>query len=134
MILLKGFVLLAVCTSAYVVGAQEESLFGSLALGQSIDSVPNPLADRSGAIRKYRRPQTCFPLAEKTENHWILTAKQQEARLRDVLRATYGSPIFVSENRAAFENWQVFLREDTPEIVFLTESPGRYYKGEFFGQ
>ena len=65
---------------------------------------------------------------------WILTAKEEESRLRALLKSTYGAPVFTSEDWEAYHGWQVFLRKDKPEILFLTEALGQYYKKEFFGQ
>ena len=65
---------------------------------------------------------------------WILTAKAEENRLREALVEAYGQPIFVSDQWEAFQDWQVFLRKDKPEILFLTASLGHHYKKEYFGQ
>ena len=65
---------------------------------------------------------------------WILTAKEEESRLRELLTRTYGAPLFISEDWEAYHNWQVFLRKDKPEILFLTETLGQFYKKEYFGQ
>ena len=65
---------------------------------------------------------------------WILTAKAEEDRLRKSLTKTYGPPVFVSDQWEAYHHWQVFLRKDKPEILFLTEDLGQYYKVEYFGQ
>ena len=65
---------------------------------------------------------------------WILTARAEEQRVRQQLRATYGEPVFVSDDWEAYENWEVFLRKDKPEVLFLTAALGQYYKKEYFGQ
>lgn len=65
---------------------------------------------------------------------WILTAKAEEGRIRDALKATYGEPVFVSDEWESYQNWQVFLRKDTPEVLLLTPELGQYYKKEYFGQ
>ncbi len=65
---------------------------------------------------------------------WILTAKAEEGRIRQQLRAAYGQPVFVSEAWEAYQNWQVFLRKDKPEVLFLTAALGQHYKKEYFGQ
>jgi hypothetical protein len=65
---------------------------------------------------------------------WVLTSKAEENRLREALIEAYGPPIFVSDQWEAFEDWQVYLRKDKPEVLFLTASLGHYYKKEYFGQ
>ncbi len=65
---------------------------------------------------------------------WILTAKPEEDRIRRELRATYGEPVFVSDDWEAYQNWEVFLRKDKPEVLFLTAALGQHYKKEYFGQ
>ena len=65
---------------------------------------------------------------------WLLTAKAEEDRIRRQLRTTYGDPVFVSDDWEAYQNWQVFLRKDKPEVLLLTPELGQYYKKEYFGQ
>ncbi|MDG1572171.1 hypothetical protein OZ410_07570 [Robiginitalea sp. M366] len=65
---------------------------------------------------------------------WILTAKAEESRVREQLRLQYGPPDFTSEAWEAYHNWQVFLRKDKPEVLFLTPELGQFYKKEYFGQ
>lgn len=65
---------------------------------------------------------------------WILTAKAEEQRVRQQLRAAYGEPVFVSDDWEAYQNWEVFLRKDKPEVLFLTAALGQHYKKEYFGQ
>lgn len=65
---------------------------------------------------------------------WILTAKAEEARIREALKGTYGEPVFVSDDWEAYRDWQVFLRKDKPEVLLLTPELGQYYKKEYFGQ
>lgn len=65
---------------------------------------------------------------------WILTAKAEEDRIRKKLRATYGQPVFVSDDWEAYHDWQVFLRKDQPEVLLLTPELGQHYKKEYFGQ
>lgn len=70
----------------------------------------------------------------KLNTVWILTGKEEEARLRKSLVQTFGPAIFVSGDWEAFKNWQVFLRKDKPEVLFLTPALGLYYKEQYFGQ
>lgn len=65
---------------------------------------------------------------------WILTAKAEETRIRKKLIAAYGNPIFKDDAWEAFNNWQVFLRKDKPEVLLLTPELGSYYKREYFKQ
>jgi len=65
---------------------------------------------------------------------WILTAKAEEARIRKKLIRAYGNPIFKDDAWEAFNNWQVFLRKDKPEVLLLTLELGAYYKKEYFKQ
>lgn len=65
---------------------------------------------------------------------WILTAKGEEARIRKKLIVAYGNPIYKDDAWEAFNNWQVFLRKDKPEVLLLTPQLGAYYKREYFKQ
>lgn len=65
---------------------------------------------------------------------WILTAKAEEQRVRQQLRAAYGEPVYVSDDWEAYQNWEVFLRKDKAEVLFLTAALGQHYKKEYFGQ
>ncbi|MGB5237194.1 MAG: hypothetical protein WBM43_13530 [Flavobacteriaceae bacterium] len=70
----------------------------------------------------------------KLNTVWILTAKAEEDRIRQKLIAAYGHPIFKNDAWEVFENWQVFLRKDKPEVLLLTPELGAYYKKEYFKQ
>ena len=65
---------------------------------------------------------------------WILTAKGEEDRIRKALTAQYGDPIFVNENWEIFDNWQVGLRKDKPEVLLIKKQIGLEYKKSFFKQ
>ncbi len=65
---------------------------------------------------------------------WILTAKGEEDRIRKALTAQYGDPIFVNEDWEIFNNWQVGLRKDKPEIMLIEQQIGLDYKTSFFKQ
>lgn len=70
----------------------------------------------------------------KLNTVWILTAKAEEGRIRQLLQQQYGPPVFTSDAWEAYKDWQVFLRKDKPEVLFLTAELGHYYKKEYFGQ
>lgn len=63
---------------------------------------------------------------------WILTAKGEEDRIRKALTNQYGKPIFVNDNWEIFDNWQVGLRKDKPEILLMEEKIGLDYKTSYF--
>ncbi|GAA4268890.1 hypothetical protein GCM10022257_09910 [Hyunsoonleella aestuarii] len=65
---------------------------------------------------------------------WILTAKGEEDRIRKALTKQYGKPIFVNDNWEIFNNWQVAIRKDKPEILLMEEKIGRDYKTSYFKQ
>lgn len=71
---------------------------------------------------------------EKLNVVWILTGKAEEDRIRQVLIATYGRPIFVDDNWEIFNDWQVGLRKDKPEVLLMEKALGQVYKKEFFKQ
>ncbi|UCE92666.1 MAG: hypothetical protein JSV73_07470 [Flavobacteriaceae bacterium] len=65
---------------------------------------------------------------------WILTAKGEEERIRQALIEQFGQPDFQDENWEIFNNWQVGLRKDKPEVLLLERELGQVYKKEFFKQ
>jgi hypothetical protein len=65
---------------------------------------------------------------------WILTAKGEEDRIRQALIEQYGKPIFVDDNWEIFNDWQVGLRKDKPEILLIEKALGQVYKKQFFKQ
>ena len=65
---------------------------------------------------------------------WILTGKGEEYRIRQKLIAAYGEPIFKTDDWEIFNNWQIGLRKDKPEILLLTQKLGLHYKTEYFKQ
>lgn len=65
---------------------------------------------------------------------WILTGKGEENRIRKALIANYGEPIFKNDDWEIFNNWQIGLRKDKPEILLLTKELGLIYKKEYFKQ
>jgi hypothetical protein len=65
---------------------------------------------------------------------WILTAKGEEDRIRQALTEEFGSPIFVNDDWEVFNNWQVALRKDKPEVLLIEQQLGLQYKTSFFKQ
>lgn len=65
---------------------------------------------------------------------WILTGKGEEDRIRQKLIAAYGEPIFKTDDWEIFNNWQIGLRKDKPEVLLLTQKIGLQYKKDFFKQ
>jgi len=71
---------------------------------------------------------------EKLNVVWILTAKGEEDRIRKALTTQYGKPIFVNDDWEIFNNWQVGLRKDKPEVLLMEQSIGLEYKTSYFKQ
>jgi len=71
---------------------------------------------------------------EKLNVVWILTAKGEEDRIRKALTTQYGKPIFVNDDWEVFNNWQVGLRKDKPEVLLMEPSIGLEYKISYFKQ
>jgi hypothetical protein len=59
---------------------------------------------------------------------WILTGKGEEDRIRNALTNQYGKPIFINDNWEIFNNWQVALRKDKPEVLLMEKKIGLEYK------
>lgn len=62
---------------------------------------------------------------------WILTGKGEESRIRQKLIEAYGQPSYVSEEYEAFNNWQVALRKDKPEVLMLSQTLANLFKKQF---
>lgn len=60
---------------------------------------------------------------------WILTGKGDEDRIRKALTKQYGAPIFTNEKWEIFNDWQVGLRKDKPEVLLVEKKIGQQYKG-----
>ena len=71
---------------------------------------------------------------EKLNVVWILTGKGEEDRIRKALKAQFGEPIYVNEAWEIFNDWQVGLRKDKPEVLLMEKSLGLKYKTEYFKQ
>jgi hypothetical protein len=65
---------------------------------------------------------------------WILTGKGEEDRIRKALTNQYGKPIFVNDVWEVFNNWQVALRKDKPEVLLVEKKIGLAYKTSYFKQ
>jgi hypothetical protein len=65
---------------------------------------------------------------------WILTGKGEEDRIRQKLISEYGPVIFKDDNWEVFNNWQVLLRKDKPEVLVLTQDMAAFYKKDYFKQ
>lgn len=65
---------------------------------------------------------------------WILTGKGEEDRIRKALIDQYGQAIYVNEDWEIFDDWQVGLRKDKPEVLLMEKSIGLEYKTSYFKQ
>ena len=65
---------------------------------------------------------------------WILTGKGEEDRIREALISEFGNPIFVTDEWEIFNDWQVGLRKDKPEVLLMEKSIGMGYKKSYFKQ
>lgn len=65
---------------------------------------------------------------------WILTGKGEEGRIRKALITQYGKPIFSNDDWEIYNNWQVGLRKDKPEVLLMAQEIGLQYKTNYFKQ
>jgi hypothetical protein len=65
---------------------------------------------------------------------WILTGKGEEDRIRKALITQYGKPIFTNDDWEIYNNWQVGLRKDKPEVLLMAHEIGLEYKTSYFKQ
>ena len=65
---------------------------------------------------------------------WILTGKGEEARVREALVKQYGEPVFENEAWEIYNDWQVGLRKDKPEVLLMEKQIGQFYRREYFKQ
>ncbi|THD69798.1 hypothetical protein E7Z59_05580 [Robertkochia marina] len=65
---------------------------------------------------------------------WILTGKEEEERIREALLAQFGEPVFVNNDWEIYNNWQVGLRKDKPEVLLMEQEVGLQYKESYFKQ
>lgn len=59
---------------------------------------------------------------------WILTAKQEEGRVREALIDAFGPAEETSEKWERFHSGQIALRKDKPEILVISEKLTPYYR------
>lgn len=65
---------------------------------------------------------------------WILTAKAEEGRIRASLEEQFGDPIFTNTDWEIYNDWQVALRKDKPEVLLMEKEVGQFYRTNFFNQ
>ncbi|WP_445384067.1 hypothetical protein ACT6NV_08565 [Robiginitalea sp. IMCC44478] len=65
---------------------------------------------------------------------WILTGKGEEARVRAALVEQFGQPVFENEAWEIYNDWQVGLRKDKPEVLLMEKEIGQFYRKEYFNQ
>jgi len=65
---------------------------------------------------------------------WILTAKGEEDRIRQALIKQFGQPVYTDKDWEIYNNWQVGLRKDKPEVLLIEQQLGLVYKKEYFKQ
>ena len=65
---------------------------------------------------------------------WILGPKGEETRVLNALIEQFGQPIYTNDDREIFNNWQVGLRKDNPEVLLMEQNLGLNYKRDYFGQ
>ena len=65
---------------------------------------------------------------------WILTGKGEEERIREALIDQFGEPIYTNNEWEIFNDWQVGLRKDKPEVLLMEKQIGLAYKSSYFKQ
>lgn len=65
---------------------------------------------------------------------WILTGKGEEDRIRQALINEFGPPVYENKDWEIYNNWQVGLRKDKPEILLIEQELGLVYKKNYFKQ
>ncbi|MBT8184880.1 MAG: hypothetical protein KJN76_08560 [Eudoraea sp.] len=65
---------------------------------------------------------------------WILTGKGEEERVREALTGQFGKPVYLNDEWEIYNNWQVGLRKDKPEVLLMEKQIGLAYKSSYFGQ
>ena len=65
---------------------------------------------------------------------WILTGAGEEQRIRKMLIAKYGEPQLVTDEYEVFNDWQVALRKDKPEVLMVSKTIGRLLAKRFVAQ
>jgi hypothetical protein len=64
---------------------------------------------------------------------WILTAKAEEDRIRQMLTQRYGKPVYVSDDYETFNHWQISLRKDKPEVLMVSKELAGIFEKRFGG-
>ncbi len=77
-----------------------------------------------------RKIEAKFNVEGKLYLLWILTAKQEESRVKKALVKAYGTPIFVNDTWEVFRDWQISLRKDKPEILVVSKEGTDKHKKE----
>lgn len=67
----------------------------------------------------------------KLEVMWILTAKAEEQRVRELLVAAWGAPSINNADWEVFDGGRIALRKDTPELLLLSEEMLPMYRETF---
>ncbi len=62
---------------------------------------------------------------------WVLTAKPEEQRLRELLVADWGKPTLVNEMWEVFDGGKIALRKDKPELLILSDEMMPHYQERF---
>lgn len=72
--------------------------------------------------------------ANKLNVVWILSGKAEEDRIRKALIAQYGKAVYTNDEWEIFNDWQVGLRKDKPEVLLMEKQIGLSYKTSYFKQ
>ncbi|SHG53458.1 hypothetical protein [Flagellimonas flava] len=75
-----------------------------------------------------RKFEAKFDKEEKLYKLWILTAKQEELRIKNALGRVYGRPIFTNDQWEVFNDWKVSLRKDKPEILVISAEGAKKHR------
>jgi len=65
---------------------------------------------------------------------WILSGKGEEDRIRKALINQFGQPVYTNDEWEIYNDWQVGLRKDKPEVLLMEKQIGLAYKTSYFGQ
>ncbi len=70
----------------------------------------------------------------KLEVVWVLTAKPEEQRLRELLVESLGDPIINNDTWEVFGDGRISLRKDTPELLILSDDMIPQYMERFVSE
>lgn len=62
---------------------------------------------------------------------WVLTAKPEETRLRQLLQQQWGDPIVNNTNWEVYGNGRISLRKDKPELLILSDKMIPLFQNRF---